>query len=68
MNSANHFNVRLIEGNVCFSIFQKVEGNDLELRGELDPALATNLAAWLALLSDPAGHEFCRLYNEIKKS
>lgn len=67
IDSANHFNVRRIEGNVCFSLIQKVEGKSYELRGELDPALAANLAAWLALLSDPAGHEFCHLYNEIKK-
>lgn len=68
MDSGNHFNVRVIDGKICFSIIQDVEGKTHELRGEFDPGLALNLAAWLALLADPPGHEFCRLYNEIKKT
>jgi len=68
IDSANHFNVRVIEGNVCFSITQNVEGKNYELRGELDPALALNMAAWLATIADPTRRDFLRLYNEITKT
>jgi hypothetical protein len=67
-DSANHFNVRLIDGKVCFSIFQQVERKNYELRGELDPELALNLAAWLATLADPTRKKFLGMYNEITKT
>jgi Iap family predicted aminopeptidase len=69
MDSGNHFQVRRTTmDEIAFSIFQDIDGKRWELRAQLDPALALNLAAWLALVADPPGEEFCRLYNEIKKS
>jgi len=33
---------------------------------KLTRAAAINLAAWLALMADPGGQEFCKVYNKIK--
>jgi hypothetical protein len=61
IDSANHFSVRR-EGELV--LVSNILVHDY-LR--LSKWEALNLAAWLALLADPEGQEFCRLYNDIKK-
>jgi hypothetical protein len=70
VSTANHFNVLLRDGEITFCIHgaEAAEGKQrADLQVNLDPDLAVNLAAWIALLADPEGREFCRVYNEIKK-
>lgn len=66
MDSANNFNVVRIGGlrtgeGIRFQPFALSE----ELC-HLSRDSALNLAVWLALMADPEGHDFVRLYNEIK--
>jgi hypothetical protein len=69
LDSANHFNVRALDlGDIAFSIFQEVEGKKWELRAQLDPELALNLAVWLTAIADPEGEKFIRLYHEVTKA
>jgi hypothetical protein len=72
VSSANHFNVRVIDGQICFSIFQGVEGKEHELRCQFHPELALNLTAWLAVMLQARGFEFStdlrRLFNEIAEN
>lgn len=76
MDSGNHFNVRRNGDEIWFSLWQDFNDKSLEiaigtkspLTVTMDAEAAVNLAAWLALLSDPGGREFCRMYNEIKNS
>lgn len=59
-DTSNQFFVGAVGGKDMITI--------VSLRCQMTKAQAINLAAWLIVLADPAGEEFERVVNEIKKT
>lgn len=67
LESANVFSVVRIDDGVRFCLDGENDGRHYKLQGEVPWELAINFAAWLMVMADPNGKEFCRLVEEIKK-
>ena len=63
LDTSNQFEViPESSGDICF------RPGSVHLPCTLTRGQALNLAAWLSLIADPVGVDFCKLYNEIKRT